>query len=143
MSGSPDPQASEYLVGAYRPLQNLAARGVAIDSGQTQDKIGEGNKMPGKSVLVLAQFLAVIRSRGIEADPIAPVHLASESDRMPDMLTKQACSTGDMIVWTGEGPIPPRTFDTEGTPFTSRPFPTQGWSALTSAKRHCRETVTS
>src|SRR3546814_5023870 len=47
---------------SYRPLQNLAARGVAIDSGQTQDKIGEGNKMPGKSVLVLAQFLAVIRS---------------------------------------------------------------------------------
>src|SRR3546814_5868863 len=72
MSGSPDPQASEYLVGAYRPLQNLSARGVAIDSGQTQDKIGEGNKMPGKSVLVLAQFLAVIRSCGIEEDPIAP-----------------------------------------------------------------------
>src|SRR3546814_19711516 len=72
MSGSPDPQASEYLVGAYRPLQNLAARGVAIDSGQTQDKIGEGNKMPGKSVLVLAQFLAVLRSCGIEEDPIAP-----------------------------------------------------------------------
>src|SRR3546814_18317456 len=112
MSGSPDPQASEYLVGAYRPLQNLAARGVAIDSGQTQDKIGEGNKMPGKSVLVLAQFLAVIRSCGIEEDPIAPAHLAFENDRMLDMLTKQAHSIGDMLVWNGEGLMRARIFDT-------------------------------
>src|SRR3546814_16576280 len=91
MSGSPDPQASEYLVGAYRPLQNLAARGVAIDSGQTQDKIGEGNKMPGKSVLVLAQFLAVIRSCGIEEDPIAPAHLAFANDRSEERRVGKEC----------------------------------------------------
>src|SRR3546814_4497608 len=117
MSGSPDPQASEYLVGAYRPLQNLAARGVAIDSGQTQDKIGEGNKMPGKSVLVLAQFLAVIRSCGIEEDPIAPAHLAFENDLMLDMLTKQAHSIGELLGWNGAGLMRATLFHTDDTHF--------------------------
>src|SRR3546814_20698587 len=96
---------------SYRPLQNLAARGVAIDSGQTQDKIGEGNKMPGKSVLVLAQFLAVIRSCGIEEDPLAPAHLAFENDRMLAMLTTHAHSIGNMLVWTGQGLRRARRFD--------------------------------
>ena len=99
-------------------MQNLAARGVAIDRGHTQDKIGEGNKMPGKSVLVLVQFLAVIRSCGIEEDPFAPAHLALEDDRMLDMLTKQAHSIGDMLVRNGEGLMRARIFDTDVHHFT-------------------------